>query len=128
MKRNELIAVICIILATLGAIFGVFAIEKFRLAKFYTLKLTARAPENGNWYPQKFNLRYGKEVRILVRNIETVTHGFAIPDLGVAIKEIKAGQAKSVTFTPDKKGTFPFMCTVWCSERHMQMRGELTVE
>ena len=128
MKRNELFAVVLISLATIGAIIGVFAIEKFRISRFYSLELIARAPEHGNWYPQKFKLAYGKEARILIRNIETVSHGFAIPDFGVAIAEIKAGHAEVVKFTPDKKGTFPFMCTVWCSERHMQMRGELIVE
>lgn len=127
MKKNEKIAVILLILATLGAIIGVFAIEGFRRS-FYTLELIARAPENGNWYPKKFTLAYGKEAKILIRNIETVTHGFAIPDFNVAVKEIKAGQVKVVKFTPDKRGKFPFICTVWCSDQHMQMRGEITVE
>ena len=128
MSRNEIVAVILIILATLGTIFGVFAIEKFRLSKFYTLQLIARAPEHGNWYPQEFTVSYGKEVKLLIRNIETVTHGFAIPDLGVAVSEIKAGEVKALTFRPAKRGTFPFMCTVWCSDRHMEMRGKITVE
>ncbi|MCQ9205902.1 MAG: cupredoxin domain-containing protein [Omnitrophica bacterium] len=128
MSRNEIVAVILIILATLGTIFGVFAIEKFRLSKFYTLQLIARAPEHGNWYPQEFTVSYGKEVKLLIRNIETVTHGFAIPDLGVAVSEIKAGEVKALSFRPDKRGTFPFMCTVWCSDRHMEMRGKITVE
>ncbi len=128
MKKNETIAVGLMIAATILTVIGIFAIEKFRLAKFYTLNLTARAPENGNWYPQEFTLPYGQKVNLRIRNIETVTHGFAIPDLKVAVSEIKAGQVKSVQFTPDKKGTFPFMCTVWCSENHMQMRGKITVE
>lgn len=128
MKHNETIAVISLILATVGTIFGVFAIEKFRLSKFYTLELIARAPEHGNWYPKEFTLPYGEEVKILIRNIETVTHGFAIPDLEIAVDEIKAGEVKTVKFTPNKKGTFPFMCTVWCSDRHMQMRGQIIVE
>lgn len=128
MSRNEIVAVILIILATLGTIFGVFAIEKFRLSKFYTLELIARAPEHGNWYPQEFTVSYGQEVKLLIRNIETVTHGFAIPDLGVAVSEIKAGEVKVLSFRPKKRGTFPFMCTIWCSDRHMEMRGKITVE
>jgi len=54
-------------------------------------------------------------------------HGFAIPALGIDLGEIKAGQSKIVEFTPDKAGKFDFYCTVWCSEYHMQMRGELKV-
>ena len=128
MNKSELIAIILVFFATVGTIFGVFAIEEYRRAKFYTIELTARSPENGNWLPLKVTVPYGKEARILIRNIETVSHGFAIPDFKVSAGEIKAGEVKIVKFTPDKKGTFPFMCTVWCSEHHMQMRGELIVE
>lgn len=128
MRRNELIAVILMIFATVGAIFGVFAIEKYRRSKLYTLELVAREPDNGNWYPEKITVSLGKEVKILIRNIETVSHGFALPDFNIAVNEIKAGEVAVVKFTPDKRGTFPFMCTIWCSDRHMEMRGELIVE
>ena len=128
MKRNEIIAVILILLATIGTVLGVLGIEKYRRSKFYTVELIARAPNNGNWYPRKITVPYGKEVKILIRNIETVSHGFALPDFNVAVKEIKAGEVAVVKFTPDKKGVFPFMCTVWCSNEHLHMTGEIIVE
>ncbi len=127
-KTNEIIAVALIVLSTIGTVIGVFAVEKFRRGRIYTVELIARQPKYGNWYPKKFTVPYGKETRILIRNIETVSHGFAIPDLNVAAKEIKAGEVVVVKFTPDKKGTFPFMCTVWCSDEHLHMTGEITVE
>src|SRR3989338_1213512 len=114
MKRNESIAIVLIFLATVGTVFGIFAFEKYRRSKFYTVELIARAPLNGNWYPKKFSVPYGKEVNLLIRNIETVSHGFALPDFNVSVNEIKAGEVAVVEFTPDKKGAFPFMCTVWC--------------
>jgi len=64
----------------------------------------------------------------MIRNIETVTHGFALPDFNIAVPEIKAGEVAVIRFKPDKRGVFPFMCTVWCSPKHMNMRGELVVE
>ncbi|MDP3731637.1 MAG: cupredoxin domain-containing protein [Candidatus Omnitrophota bacterium] len=128
MKKNELLAIALVFLSTVGTLVGILAFEKFRQTKFFTLQLIARAPEHGNWYPRKIIVPLGKEVKILIRNIETVTHGFAIPDFGVAVPEIKAGEVRVVKFTPDKRGTFPFMCTVWCSEHHLNMRGELIVE
>ena len=128
MKKNELFAIVLVLLSTVGTLLGILAFEKFRQTKFFTLQLIARAPEHGNWYPRKITVPLGKEVKILIRNIETVTHGFAIPDLNVSAGEIKAGETKVVRFTPTKKGTFPFMCTVWCSDRHLQMTGELIVE
>ena len=128
MKKNELIAVVLMFFATIGTIVGVFAIEKYRRSKFYTVELLARQPKYGNWYPKEFKVPYGKEVKILIRNIETVSHGFAIPDFNVAVNEIKAGEAAVVKFTPDKRGKFPFMCTVWCSDEHLSMSGEIIVE
>lgn len=126
--KKEILAVILVFLATIGTIFGIFSIEKYRKTKFFTIELIARAPEHGNWYPRQIKVPLGKEVKILIRNIETVTHGFAIPDFGVAVAEIKAGEVAVVKFIPTKEGTYPFMCTVWCSEHHLSMRGELIVE
>lgn len=127
MRKNETLTVALVLLATVGTVVGISSFEKYRKSTFFSVELIARAPEHGNWYPQKLKVPYGKEVKILIRNIETVTHGFAIPDLGVST-EIKAGEVRVVKFTPDKKGAFPFMCTVWCSEHHMRMRGEIEVE
>ena len=128
MKKNELFAIVLVLLSTVGTLLGILAFEKFRQTKFFTLQLIARAPEHGNWYPRKITVPLGKEVKILIRNIETVTHGFALPDFGVAVSEIKAGEVVVVKFTPDKRGTFPFMCTAWCSNEHLHMTGELVVE
>jgi heme/copper-type cytochrome/quinol oxidase subunit 2 len=128
MNRNEILAVIIILLATIGAVVGAFGYENYRRGRAYDFELIARAPENGNWYPEELRVLYGEEARILIRNIDTVTHGFTIPDFNVSITELKAGEARIVLFTPDKRGSFPFMCTVWCSERHIEMRGVLTVE
>lgn len=128
MKKNEFIAIILVVLATAGTVFGIFSFEKYRRAKFFTVELIARSPNNGNWYPREIKVPYGKEVKLLIRNIETVSHGFALPDFNVAVKEIKAGEVVVLKFTPDKRGTFPFMCTVWCSDEHLHMAGKLIVE
>lgn len=128
MKKNEFIAIALVILATAGTVFGIFSFEKYRRAKFFTVELIARSPKNGNWYPREIKVPYAKEVKLLIRNIETVSHGFALPDFNAAVKEIKAGEVVVVKFTPDKRGTFPFMCTVWCSDEHLHMTGKLIVE
>ncbi len=128
MKRNEILAVILVLLATVGTVLGVFGVEKYRRSKLYTIELLARSPNNGNWYPREFKIPLGKEVKILIRNVETVSHGFALPDFNVGVGEIKAGEVAVVRFTPDKRGTFPFMCTVWCSDEHLEMNGKIIVE
>ena len=139
MKKNELVAALLIILATVGTAVGILAYEKYARSRLYTVELIARSPLNGNWLARtpggswqsrKFTVSYGKETAIRIRNIETVSHGFALPDFKVEppINEIKAGEVKIVKFVADKKGVFPFMCTVWCSNEHLQMNGEMTVE
>ena len=128
MKRNEIIAVIAFIAATLGTIAGVLAIEGFRRNRLFTAELVARAPEYGNFYPQTLSVPAGEEVRLMIRNIDTVTHGFVVPDLGIAVPQIKAREVKVITFTADRPGTYPFMCTVWCSARHLEMGGRQVVK
>lgn len=139
MKKNELFAVVLMFLATIGTVIGIFAYEKSRTKGYYTIELVARSPLNGNWisrgkdgiwHPRKVYAPFGKEVRLYIRNIETVSHGFALPDFNIApaINEIKAGEVKEVKFLADRKGTFPFFCTVWCSNEHLQMSGEIIVE
>ncbi len=128
MKKQETLAVVLVLLATVGTIAGIFGIEQYRRAKLYTVELLARSPLNGNWYPRQSRVSLGEEVSILIRNVETLSHGFALPAFNVGVAEIKAGEVAVVKFTPDKRGTFRFMCTVWCSNEHMDMTGEIIVE
>ena len=128
MKLAEKCAVLLMLLATVGAVVGVFAVERYRRGKLFTVVLTAREPANGNWHPRTITVPKGEPVKIMIRNIETVSHGFALPAFNVAIREIKAGHVETIEFTPDKAGTFTFFCTVWCSPRHQEMTGTLIVE
>jgi len=128
MKKSEIIAIMLVVLATVGTVFGILAIEKYRIKKIYTTELIAREPAHGNWYPRTLKVPYGKEVKILIRNIGTVSHGFALPEFNAGVAEIKAGEVAVVKFLANKKGTFPFMCTIWCSAEHLQMNGEVVVE
>jgi heme/copper-type cytochrome/quinol oxidase subunit 2 len=127
-SKNEPIAIALLVLGTVITIIGILGIENYRRSSEYTVELIARATEHGNWYPSTIKLAYGKPAKILIRNIDVVSHGFALPDFEIAVQEIKAGESTVIEFTPTKRGTFPFMCTIWCSNRHMEMRGQLIVE
>jgi len=91
------------------------------------VELLARSPERGNWSPQTIELETGREVTLVIRNVDVVTHGFYLPALGLSLTEIKAGDVKRLTFTPEAAGEFPFYCSMWCSDYHMQMRGTVIV-
>ncbi|MBI5725160.1 MAG: cupredoxin domain-containing protein [Planctomycetes bacterium] len=105
---------------------AVFLYENYR-TRDLTADIIARAPERGNFSPQKLTVPAGKEVKLRILNNDTVVHGFAIPALGIDAGEIKAGHVVFLTFTPNRPGAFDFYCTRWCSEFHLQMRGVLEV-
>lgn len=126
--RKEIIAVVLVLLSTVGVAISVVLVERYQRENVFTVDLLARAPENGNWHPREIKVPKGKKVKIRIRNIETVTHGFAIPALGIAVGEIRAGEVKVAEFTPSKEGRYDFLCTVWCSRQHLSMTGSITVE
>jgi heme/copper-type cytochrome/quinol oxidase subunit 2 len=125
--KNEYLAIVLTILGTVVTVIGVLGFEHYRRSE-YTVELIARATEHGSWYPSTIKLAYGKPAKILIRNVDVVSHGFALPEFEIAVFEIKAGETAVIEFTPNKRGTFMFLCTIWCSNRHMEMRGQLIVE
>lgn len=105
---KEIIATFLVILLTAGIII-IGIMYEHPSNKAEVIDLIARAPENANWHPSRIMLKKGRMVRIRIRNIETVTHGFAIPSLGIASGDIRAGEVKVIEFTPDKEGEFDFL-------------------
>ncbi len=121
-KSDETIGIILVLLATVGVIASLF----YGKDTSYT-DIVARAPEKGNFSPRVVKVPFGEKVKLRIRNVDTVMHGFAIPALEVDAGEIKAGHYAILEFTPEKPGEYDFYCTVWCSEFHLQMRGLLVV-
>lgn len=126
MKLGWIITLPLVIICVVGPIVAAIVYESYR-TKDLTAEIIARAPERGNFSPQKLSVPVGKLVRLQIRNIDTVMHGFAIPALGVDAGEIPAGRVVRLEFTPEKVGTYDYYCTTWCSEFHLQMRGVLEV-
>jgi len=126
MKIKTILSVILLLACTAGPIVVTWAYETYR-TRDLTAEIIARVPEKGNFTPRLLRVPLNEKVRLRVRNVDTVTHGFAIPDLQVDAGEIKAGHSTILEFTPEKIGAYDFYCTVWCSEFHLQMRGVLEV-
>lgn len=105
---------------------GIFAYERYR-TRDIDATILARAPERGNFTPDRLTVPRGQEVRLRIRNVDTIAHGFAIPELGVDAGEIKSGEVSIISFTPTQTGSFAFYCTVWCGDYHLQMHGVLEV-
>ncbi len=123
---KTILSAILLLVCTIGPIVGAFAYEGYR-TRDLTEEILCRAPENGNFSPRLTTVTVGELVKLRVRNVGTVTHGFAIPSLKIDAGEIKAGRSIVLEFTPDKVGKYDFYCTTWCSEFHLQMRGVLEV-
>ena len=124
MKR--IIVVAMLLLCTVVPIIAIFMHERARTSDL-TAEILARAPERGNFSPREVVVSVGESVKLRIRNVDTVMHGFAIPALGISAGEIKAGHSAILEFTPDKPGQYDFYCTTWCSEFHLQMRGIIEV-
>lgn len=126
MSKKSILSVILLLACTIGPIVATLAYESYR-SRDITAEILARTPEKGNFSPRIIKVQAGRKAKLRIRNVDTVMHGFAIPAFQVDAGEIRAGHAVEVEFTPDKPGKYPFYCTVWCSEFHLQMRGTLEV-
>jgi cytochrome c oxidase subunit 2 len=126
MNKKTIASGVFLLLCTIGPIVITLAYDSYR-TRDLTGEILARAPERGNFSPRVLKVPFGQKVKLRVRNVDTVMHGFAIPALKVDAGEIKAGHSEILEFTPEKPGQYDFYCTVWCSEFHLQMRGLLVV-
>lgn len=126
-KYSEIIAVVLIILTIGGTIWAIFAYESRLAKKRNTIDLEARPIST--WSKKEIRVKKGELVRIRIINKDCVTHGFAIPELDVDEKIIRAGEDEIVEFTPQWEGEYLFKCIVQCDrEQHDFMTGKLIVE
>jgi len=126
MARKLIVGIAVILACTVVPIGAIFAYESYR-TRSLTAEIIARAPERGNFSPSRLVLPVGRKAVLRIRNVDTVSHGFAVPSLGIDVGELKAGHIAIVEFTPEHIGSYDFYCTVWCSEHHLQMRGIIEV-
>lgn len=73
-----------------------------------------------SYSPNEITLKKGELVVLVLRSTD-VTHGLTIPDLGVAVTEIKKGKDSEIPLTPDKTGHFTGQCAHFCGTGHGTM-------
>lgn len=126
-KSTEIIAVILVILSILGTLGAIFWYESVKEKARHAITLEAHAVSS--WSIKEIRVKKGENVRIRIVNRDTVTHGFAIPELDVEEQIINAGQEVMVEFTPQWEGEYVYKCIVQCSrDQHDFMTGTLIVE
>jgi mono/diheme cytochrome c family protein len=127
MRRN-LIALLFVLLILVALPAGLFGYQALRnqTAGVRVIEIVAHIPEDGGFSPDHLTLKAGETVRLRISSPDVV-HGFAIPDLGVEVREILPGKPVDVDVTPQRAGRYAFACIRWCSVDHWRMRGVIEV-
>lgn len=76
--------------------------------------------------PREIVVEHGQEVTLNIMSID-VTHGFSLPEFGIE-EELLPGEPVTITFIADRRGDFPFVCSVICGDHHASMVGNLIVK
>ena len=104
-----------ILLAAPLAAAGVTAQEK-------VIPVTA---ERFKFTPAVIELKLGQPVVLELTTVDR-KHGFQVPDLKID-ENIEPGRVTRVRIAPDKAGTYPFHCDIFCGSGHEEMAGEIVV-
>jgi len=87
---------------------------------------------NWDFEPSEIRVKQGDKVILnfisLDDGVDGTGHGVAIPAFGYSSGAFHDGETATAEFIADKKGTFPFFCSVWCGQGHGDMKGKLIVE
>ena len=75
--------------------------------------------------PSEIRVKQGETV-VLQFTAPEVPMGFSLPDFATRI-DIIPGKVATLRLTPDKTGSFEFLCDVFCGSGHEEMNGMLIV-
>ena len=75
--------------------------------------------------PNEIRVKQGETV-LLQFTAPEVPMGFSLPDFAVRA-DIMPGKVTTLRLTPDKSGSFDFLCDVFCGSGHEDMSGKLIV-
>jgi cytochrome c oxidase subunit II len=105
------------------ALVVLFAAAAGRGAEPRVVKISAK---RFSFTPAEVRVKKGEAVVLELTSLDRV-HGFNLPEFKIR-KDITPKEVTRVTLTPDKEGTFPFHCDVFCGDGHEDMTGTLVVE
>lgn len=91
------------------------------VAKSFTITAT-----QWSFSPNTITVNEGDLVRLRVTSLD-VPHGILIDGYNIN-KVLNPNETATFEFVADKKGTFPFRCSVQCGGGHPTMTGKLIVE
>ncbi len=104
------------------ATLGVYVSAQSAEPKEKVIRITAK---RFNYTPGEVTLKKGVPVILEFRS-EDILMGFTLPDFNVR-EDIVPGKVTRLRLTPDKTGSFVFLCDVFCGSGHEEMNGRLVV-
>ena len=87
------------------------------------IKLTVKRFE---FSKKQIELKKGQPVVIEITSLD-VPHGFSVPDFHARADVVLPGKVTRVKFTPDREGTFTYLCDIFCGTGHEQLEGRFIV-
>ncbi|MFN2386945.1 MAG: cupredoxin domain-containing protein [Thermoanaerobaculia bacterium] len=90
-----------------------------------TRKITVVAKKY-EFMPSRIEVKAGEPVELTFESEDT-KHGFSVKELDVEKVTFEKGKPATVTFTPQKPGTYEFKCAKFCGMGHSKMKGEIVV-
>lgn len=77
-------------------------------------------------FAEEISVREGEKVVFRVHSAD-VLHSFAIPRFRIGPYEIAAGKVKEISFDAQREGSFKYLCWLWCSDCHGDLKGRVIV-
>ena len=65
--------------------------------------------KDGKLVPDTLNVAPNKRLALTITNNDSVTHGFAIPGLGLRLSNLAPGSSRTVELNTDRPGTYPYV-------------------
>ena len=110
-----------IAIAASGAMASIAALAATQ-PKLRVIKVVARKFE---FVPGEIHVKLGQPIELRLTAPE-VPMGFNLPDFKQRT-DIMPGHVAKLSFTPDKAGSFTFLCDIFCGKGHEEMSGTLIV-
>jgi cytochrome c oxidase subunit 2 len=110
-------------LAGLLAVGGGHLVAAQAAPKERVIKLTVKRFEYSR---KEIELKRGQPVVIEITSLD-VPHGFSVPDFHARAEVVLPGKVTRVRFTPDREGTFTYLCDIFCGTGHEQLEGRFIV-
>jgi cytochrome c oxidase subunit II len=116
-RRRLTLAVGSLLLAAGAGALSVAAAPQPKVIKIVARRFT--------YTPNRIMLTKGEPV-VFELTTSDVLMGFSLPDFGTRA-DIEPGKVTKLDFTPDKVGTFAFLCDIFCGSGHETMNGTIVV-